>query len=95
MVLRDFRKKAKKQFSDFLELPGDVMLDLPKITMFGDIKLYIENHRGIIEYGTSRVRISVQEGEVVVVGENLLLRNVLPDEICVEGKIKSLGFSYL
>lgn len=92
MVWRDLRRKAKKQFSDFLELPGDVMLDLPKITMVGDIKLYIENHRGIIEYSASEVRISVKEGEVAVTGEGLLLRNVLPDEICVEGKIKSLSF---
>ncbi|MDD4334819.1 MAG: sporulation protein YqfC [Desulfotomaculaceae bacterium] len=94
MVLRDFSQKVKKQFADFLELPGDVMLDLPKITMFGDLKLYIENHRGILEYSTSEVRIGVRDGEVVVVGEGLLLRNVLPDEICVEGKIKTLSFSY-
>ena len=92
MVLRDFKKNVKKQFSDFLEIPGDVMLDLPKMTLVGNIKLYIENHRGIIEYSTERVRISVAEGEVAVTGESLLLRNVLPDEICVEGKIKSLSF---
>ncbi len=92
MALRDFRKKVKKQFSDFLELPGDVMLDMPKITMVGDIKLYIENHRGIIEYSTAGVRISVMEGELAVSGEGLTLRNVLPDEICVEGKIKSISF---
>ena len=92
MGLRDFRRKVKKQVADFLELPGDVMLDLPKITMVGDIKLYVENHRGIIEYSTTEVRISVMEGEVAVTGEGLLLRNVLPDEICVEGKIKSLSF---
>lgn len=92
MVLRGFSKKVKKQFSDFLEMPGDVMLDLPKITMVGDIKLYIENHRGVIEYSTAGVRISLMEGELAVAGEGLVLRNVLPDEICVEGKIKSLSF---
>ncbi|MEG3071281.1 MAG: sporulation protein YqfC [Peptococcaceae bacterium] len=94
MALRDFGEKVKKQFADFLELPGDVILDLPKITLFGDLKLYIENHRGIIEYSTSGVRIGVREGEVIVAGEGLLLRNVLPDEICVEGKITALSFSY-
>ncbi len=94
MVLRDFGQKIKKEFADFLELPSDVMLDLPKITMFGDLKLFIENHRGIIEYSTSGLRVGVRDGEVVVTGEDLLLRNVLPDEICVEGKIKTLSFSY-
>ncbi|MFX4263394.1 sporulation protein YqfC [Pelotomaculum propionicicum] len=92
MALHDLGKKVKKQFSDFLEMPGDVMMDMPKITMVGDIKLYIENHRGIIEYSSTGVRVSVMEGEVAVAGEGLMLRNVLPDEICVEGKIKSLSF---
>lgn len=92
MALHDFKKKVKKQVSDFLEMPGDVMMDLPKITMVGDIKLYIENHRGIIEYSSAGVRVSVMEGEVSIAGEGLLLRNVLPDEICVEGKIKSISF---
>lgn len=92
MALHDLKKKVKKQVSDFLEMPGDVMMDLPKITMVGDIKLYIENHRGIIEYSSAGVRVSVMEGEVSIAGEGLLLRNVLPDEICVEGKIKSLSF---
>jgi len=92
MALHDLKKKVKKQLSDFLEMPGEVMMDMPKITMVGDIKLYIENHRGIIEYSSTGVRVSVMEGEVAVAGEGLMLRNVLPDEICVEGKIKSLSF---
>lgn len=92
MAWRDFKKRVKRQFSEFLEIPGDVMLDLPKIILVGNIKLFIENHRGILEYTTEGVRVSVMEGEVAVTGENLLLRNVLPDELCVEGKIKSLSF---
>jgi sporulation protein YqfC len=69
MALHDLKKKVKKQVSDFLEMPGDIMMDLPKITMVGDIKLYIENHRGIIEYSSAGVRVSVMEGEVSIAGK--------------------------
>lgn len=92
MGWRDLKRKVKRQFSEALELPGDVVLDLPKIIMVGNIQLFIENHRGIIEYAPEKVRISVGEGEVAVSGENLMLRNILPDELCVEGKILSLSF---
>ncbi len=92
MGWRDFQRKVKRQFSEAMELPGDVVLDLPKIIMVGNIQLFIENHRGIIEYTTEGVRVSVGEGEVAVVGEDLMLRNILPDELCVEGKIRSLSF---
>jgi sporulation protein YqfC len=92
MGWRDFQRKVKRQFSEAMELPGDVILNLPKIIMVGNIQLFIENHRGIIEYTSEGVRVSVGEGEVTVIGENLMLRNILPDELCVEGKIRSLSF---
>ncbi len=93
MTLRDFQKKIKRQFSELLEIPGDVALDLPKITLVGNMQLFIENHRGIIEYTPDRVRISVGDGEVALTGEDLMLRNILPDELCIEGKIRTLSFS--
>jgi sporulation protein YqfC len=92
MSWRDFKRKVQRQFSEYLEIPGDVMLDLPKIILVGNIQLFIENHRGIIEYTPEGVRVSVGEGEVAVTGQDLMLRNILPDELCVEGRIRSLKF---
>lgn len=92
MSWRDLKNGVKRQFSDFFELPGDVMMNLPKIILFGNDLIQIENHRGIIEYSTSVVRVAVGEGEVSVSGENLTLRSLLPDEVHIEGKIQSLSF---
>ncbi|MHB8917106.1 MAG: YabP/YqfC family sporulation protein, partial [Desulfocucumaceae bacterium] len=64
----------------------------PKIVMVGDLQVFIENHRGIVEYTAEIVRINVGEYEVAVSGDNLLLRNILPDEICLEGRIKGIQF---
>ena len=92
MAWRDLKKKVKQQFSDFLEIPGDVALDLPKIVMMGNIRLFVENHRGILEYSPESVRINTADGELGVTGKELMLKNVLPDEICVVGEIWSLNF---
>lgn len=92
MAWSDLKKRFKRQFSDFLELPGDVLLDLPRIILIGDEQMQIENHRGIIEYSTHTVRVATGEGEVSIVGENLTLSNLLPDELHLEGKIRSLSF---
>ncbi|KJS15226.1 MAG: sporulation protein [Peptococcaceae bacterium BRH_c4b] len=88
----DFKRKMKRQMSDVLEIPSDVMLDLPKIVMVGNLQVFIENHRGIVEYTSETVRVNVSEYEVVVKGENLLLRNILPEEISVDGKITGVYF---
>lgn len=92
MSLRDLQRKFKQKFSDFFEIPNDIMLDLPKIILVGTLQVFIENHRGIMEYTTEKIRVKVGEGEVGIIGSNLILRNIKSDEICVEGKIKSLSF---
>lgn len=92
MAWRDIKNKFRRQFSDYLELPGDIALDLPKIVLVGNIQVFIENHRGIQAYNPDLVRVVVQEQVVEVTGENLVLRNIVPDEICVEGRIQSVAF---
>ncbi|MCL5935687.1 MAG: sporulation protein YqfC [Firmicutes bacterium] len=92
MAWRDFKKKLKRQMSDMLEIPSDIIMDLPKIVLIGDLQLFIENHRGIVEYSAENVRVNVGDYEVAVSGEDLLLRNILPDEICLEGRIKGIQF---
>lgn len=92
MAWRDVKRKVKQQFSEILEIPGDVMLDLPKIVLVGNLQVFLENHRGIMEYTPESVRVAVGEGEVEITGEKLQLRNILPEELCVEGQIKSVSF---
>lgn len=92
MAWQDLKKRMKQQMSDILEIPSDVMLDLPKIVLVGNLQVFIENHRGIVEYTTETVRVNVGEYEVVIKGEKLLLRNILPDEIRVDGTITGVSF---
>ncbi|MDD3653942.1 MAG: sporulation protein YqfC [Desulfotomaculaceae bacterium] len=92
MAWRDLGKRFKRRFADIFEIPGDILLDLPKIVIVGNVQLQIENHHGILEYTTDTVRISTGEGEVAIRGENLILRNILPDELCIEGLIRTLSF---
>jgi sporulation protein YqfC len=69
------------------------MLDLPKITLIGNLQLYIENHRGIIEYRPEDIRISVSTGELEVIGRELVIRNISREEIYLDGVIQALRFN--
>lgn len=92
MARKGFEKRIKQQMSEFFEIPGDVILDLPRVVMLGGLQLIVENHKGILKYTSELVCIDVSEGELVIRGRELKLRNVLPEEICVEGHIKSVAF---
>ncbi|MFZ5591039.1 MAG: sporulation protein YqfC [Bacillota bacterium] len=85
-------QKVKKQMAEWMELPGDVLMDLPRVVVVGNMQVSVENHRGIVEYTQEKVRISTGACQVVITGNELCLRNILPDEICVEGSIKSIEY---
>jgi sporulation protein YqfC len=86
------RELISKTMAEFLEIPKDLVLDIPKITLIGRNELYLENHRGIIEYSSQRLRINLSRGFLEIQGENLEIKALLPDEIKIWGDINSFKF---
>lgn len=86
-------QEIRHKLADLLEMPREVVMDLPKVTIVGNLQVLLENHRGIIEYSPERLRISVNLGEIIISGEGLVLRNILPEQIVVEGKVISISFA--
>ncbi|ADL07679.1 sporulation protein YqfC [Thermosediminibacter oceani] len=89
---RTNQESLRARISDALELPKDIVLDLPRITVIGKISVFIENHKGILEYGTDKVCVNTNIGLLVIKGRELILKSIVADEIVVEGKIESLEF---
>lgn len=75
-----------------LDIPQDIVLDLPRITMLGNKQILIENHKGIIEYTSQLVRISLSQGELTVIGAGLMLGNLQQEQILVEGEIREVRY---
>ena len=80
----------KYNVSEALELPKDVVLDLPKIIMTGNIGLTISNHKGIIEYTQEILRINSSIGIIKIWGADMELKTILSEEIIVVGTIEKL-----
>lgn len=81
-----------QRLAGILEIPQDIILDLPRITMLGNKQLLIENHKGIIEYTPSLVRIKLNQGELIIRGRNLILGNLQIEQILVEGTVEDLKY---
>lgn len=82
----------KQKISEALDLPKDIVLNLSRITITGNIAVFIENHKGIVEYKNDLIRINTSTGTLSVSGQGLLIKTILQDEICIEGKIKAIEF---
>lgn len=82
-----------ERIADFFELPKEVVLDLPQVSLIGNGFLRIENHRGIVEYLPDVIRVSASRGEMTIRGRKLVIRSILPEEILVSGEILSIELS--
>ena len=75
-----------------LDLPADGMAGLPAVWMTGDREVRVENHRGILAYGTEEIHVG---GGVLVIrirGIGLQLRVMTGTELLVTGQIFGVEF---
>ncbi|GHU54976.1 hypothetical protein AGMMS49975_16120 [Clostridia bacterium] len=85
--------KSVKYLTELLELPAEITLNLPLVTIIGNTDLQIENYKGIIEYASDTIRIATTGGVLRIIGEKLLLRELTAQTIRIGGNIS--GFEYV
>ena len=83
--MRDYSRVSK-----FLEIPREVISDVPKITITGFDEILIENFKGILEYEDYYIRINTSLGIININGLELKLENMTNDDIKVKGKVESI-----
>lgn len=91
-MARNWGKKMKQLMTKTMDLPQDVMMDLPRITMIGQLHIYIENHRGLLAFTDSEVRLMLKNGQLLIKGTGFVIKTILPEEIMLEGKIDNVYF---
>jgi len=95
------KKKEKKEetkpgirerLAEILELPKEIVMNIPKMTMIGNKDLIIENYKGIIEYESNRIRINTGAGIIKITGDLMSIKEITSEDILVSGNISSLEF---
>lgn len=86
------KANIKEKMSEILELPKEVVLNLPKLTMIGNANLIIENYKGIMEYDSSRIRVNTGKGVIRITGSRLTIKEITSEDIMVDGEIAALEF---
>lgn len=91
-MLRRINRKLRTLTAGILDLPQDVVFDLPRITMIGNLQLYIENHRGVIGFSDELLRLRLTVGTLEITGQELVIRAILPEEVFIEGTIADIRY---
>lgn len=87
-----FTRKLRKWSVDILDLPQDLVFDLPRLTMVGNKQLLIENHRGVLHFSPDQLRLALPEGALTVSGSRLVIKAIMPEEVLIEGDIAAIQY---
>ncbi|MBM7554726.1 sporulation protein YqfC [Thalassobacillus pellis] len=90
--MKKWQQQIRGWMANYLELPSDVMLDLPRVTTIGDFHVYIENHNGLMHFSEQEIRLKSRKGIIKLTGEGFVLKLMLSEEILVEGNVQAVQF---
>ena len=87
------RRGILEKTAEIFDLPGDVVAGLPHIELTGSRELRMENHKGILSYGSEEIHISGGKLVMRVTGTGLELRAMNAGQLLITGEIRTVEFS--
>ena len=86
------RKIIKQTLTNMLDLPKEITMNLPLISIIGNEELFIENYKGVIEYTEEKIRVNTACGVLKIDGRKLFLKQITAESITITGNIGGLEY---
>lgn len=90
--MRSQDQKQEHKIIERLELPQDIILGVPLLSMQGNSELMIENHRGLLQYDSDEIRVRTKTFTVQVIGRKLTIQEYRKDVLIIRGWIERMQF---
>ncbi|RSL30891.1 sporulation protein YqfC [Salibacterium salarium] len=92
-MLTRMKRSMKQWMTEKLSLPEDILMDVPRLTMIGQLHLHVENHRGVLHFSNEYIRLKLSQGELIIQGEDFVIKKIYPEELLLEGVISEVKYS--
>ena len=90
IVVMKMKKDRSSRFANALSLPPETLGEIPLVLLRGESSLSVENHRGIIAYGSDCVRVGLKEGSLSVQGRDLQIFSMTGKRLELRGFIRCI-----
>ena len=80
-----------EEVADKLELPGEILAGVPKITIIGRRRALIENHGGLLKYGEELIELGGKT-KMIIRGDGLRLVAMNKTDMVIAGRILSAEY---
>ncbi|WP_163194272.1 sporulation protein YqfC [Clostridium thermarum] len=88
--MEDKINKARESLAHQLDLPRDVVLNIPKISVTGNNEITIENHKGIVLFDEKEIKVNSNVGLISISGEKFEILFLGGSTITISGKFRSI-----
>ena len=79
--------------ADAANLPKDVVLGVPILTLTGHYEVNIENYRGILEYTEQLIHINVPSEQIRITGKSHKINYYTTTDMKITGKVEKIEYS--
>lgn len=79
-----------RRFADAADLSGEILPGIPLVELAGDSRVLIERHRGVLEYGETRICVGMKYGILSISGSCLEVMVMSRDKLVIIGKIDAI-----
>lgn len=90
--MRSQDQNQEHKIIERLELPQDIILGVPLLSMQGNSELMIENHRGLLQYDSNEIQVRTKTFTIQVTGRKLTIQEYRKDVLIIRGKIERMQF---
>lgn len=88
--------RARKNLTDRLPLKLDLSTEAMQsqtlVEIFGNGRVIVENHRGIIQYGCDQICIKTKKGFITVHGNGMQVAKMSKEQLVIVGSIERVCF---
>ena len=79
-----------RRLTDAADLSAEAVPHVPLVEIAGDSRVLVENHDGVMEYGTRQIRVRLNYGHLCICGSDMELTRMNREQLIISGYIDSV-----
>lgn len=86
------KNREPEQIVDLFQLPRDLFLGMPLLSLAGNRSLCITNHRGLRQYSSEKIVVTAKNFAIQITGRNLYIPSFTEAQIDITGYFEGIVF---
>ena len=82
----------KTSLAETLDLPAEIIADIPVLTVYGKNELTIDNFKNIRDFTDKQLTVNTKVSKIIISGSDLMISCLTKETLIVKGNFKTLEF---